>query len=528
MKKIMIVDDEIFVRLGIKSIADWESHGYQMVCEATNGVEALEKIEQYSPDIVLTDLMMDKMDGFELIEQCGVKYPHIKFVVLSSYNDFDKVRKAMKLGAEDYIFKLTVKPEEILNVLDEVSKKQGEPPESHQEVLLRKNLTAIKTRLIKMAVQDTCLREAELLHEFQAAGLSLDFEKPVAALCISVDNFYAQQKKGVFPDLPLLKFSMENIVQEIISTAFRAETFHYDQGDVITLVELERCEIPSQLEQLVSTAIDCIRRYLGTGVTAATGKPFRGILGIREAFSQSLEVLSTRFLSGGEQLYCWAGPRERKNLELPEKLHPDVLDGLFQQGDFSGVEDYLRTVLSWCRGSGAENQQIRVELLELYQRFRRYALADQGEFDGLQDEYGLTLYEAVTRYDLLSSVEESFLHLLRQCAQFRESGGRACRGEIAAVLSFIRENLDQELTVQAASKIANMSESYFSHLFKNETGLSFINYVNKQKIEKAQQLLRTTDRRINEIALAVGIDNPNYFSILFKKWTGKSPNECRS
>lgn len=109
MKKLMIVDDEMFVRLGIQSILNWEEHGYRIVCEASNGVDALEKIEKYRPNIVLTDLMMEKMDGFELIETCARQYPKVRFIVLSSYNDFENVRRAMKLGAEDYIFKLTAK-----------------------------------------------------------------------------------------------------------------------------------------------------------------------------------------------------------------------------------------------------------------------------------------------------------------------------------------------------------------------------------------------------------------------------------
>ena len=109
MKKLMIVDDEFLVRLGIASLMTWENYGYTIAAEASNGKEALEKIEGDHPDIVLTDLMMSPGDGFELIETCLKKYPEMKFIVLSNYNDFDNVRKAMKLGASDYVFKLTCK-----------------------------------------------------------------------------------------------------------------------------------------------------------------------------------------------------------------------------------------------------------------------------------------------------------------------------------------------------------------------------------------------------------------------------------
>ena len=121
MKRVMIVDDEVLVRLGIQSLIKWENYGYQIVCDASDGEEALQKIRQYQPDIVLTDLKMSPVDGFELISRCREKHPHIQFVVLSSYNDFDNVRNAMKMGAFDYVFKLTVKPEELLKIMDEAT-----------------------------------------------------------------------------------------------------------------------------------------------------------------------------------------------------------------------------------------------------------------------------------------------------------------------------------------------------------------------------------------------------------------------
>ena len=150
MKRVMIVDDEVLVRLGIQSLIKWENHGYQIVCDASDGEEALQKIRQYQPDIVLTDLKMSPVDGFELISECREKYPHIQFIVLSSYNDFDNVRSAMKMGAFDYVFKLTVKPEELLKVMDEAAS-LGKGTETAQETtsLAERNLEVIKKGLFK-------------------------------------------------------------------------------------------------------------------------------------------------------------------------------------------------------------------------------------------------------------------------------------------------------------------------------------------------------------------------------------------
>ena len=529
MRKIMVVDDEIFVRLGIKSILDWEKHGYSVVCEASDGLEAMERIEQYRPDIVLTDLMMDKMDGFELISRCKVKYPETKFVVLSSYNDFDNVRRAMKLGAEDYIFKLTVKPEEMLAVLDETSQKLSPPKEDAHDALLRKNIAAIKTRLIRVAVQQSYLSEQELAREFVSLKLDLDFTKPCTMLYLSVDDFFARQRSGAFPELSLLKFSMENVIQELISQSFRAETFGYDAGDMIALVNLRQGEGHGELRDPISSVIACIRRYLGVGVTAAMSRPFLGIGGIKNAFAESRELLAERFWSGGERFYWEKSPRaESAAQDGAQSRGYGELEVYLKNRKYPEVREYLSRTFQLYEKTGKSAQQVRIELLEIYHRLRRFALSSQMDFDALRDANGLTMYEAVTRYDLLSSISKSLSGFLDQCEECRAGETGVFRREIAAVTQYVEENLDQELTVQAAAKIANMSESYFSHLFKSETGMSFVNYVNKVRIERAEELLRKTNKRISEVALAVGIDNPNYFSILFKKIMGRSPNESRS
>ena len=89
MRKLLIVDDEFIVRMGIKSIVNWEDFGYYIVGEASDGAAALSLMESVRPDIVLTDLIMEPMDGFELIRQSRKRFPKTKFVVLSNYNDFE-------------------------------------------------------------------------------------------------------------------------------------------------------------------------------------------------------------------------------------------------------------------------------------------------------------------------------------------------------------------------------------------------------------------------------------------------------
>jgi len=120
MRKVMIVDDEALVRIGLQSIMDWEQRGYRIEGVFKNGHEALAAARQQPYDIILTDIKMPGMDGLELIEQVKAFAPHIHVIILSSYNDFEYTRRAIQLGVKDYISKYEMEPEELLRVLDRI------------------------------------------------------------------------------------------------------------------------------------------------------------------------------------------------------------------------------------------------------------------------------------------------------------------------------------------------------------------------------------------------------------------------
>lgn len=128
--KLMIVDDEKLLRNGFKHMTDWDSKGIHIISEAINGQDALIKIQQNIPDIVLTDINMPVMNGIELTKRIKESYPNIIVIVLSGYDDYEYVRESMKYGASDYLLKASVDTDEIFDLLVNVGgkKKEKEKP----------------------------------------------------------------------------------------------------------------------------------------------------------------------------------------------------------------------------------------------------------------------------------------------------------------------------------------------------------------------------------------------------------------
>ncbi|MBP1988666.1 response regulator transcription factor [Paenibacillus eucommiae] len=116
MTKLLIVDDDRFIREGLKKLIDWDELGIEIVGEAEGGIEALRLFEEHSPHIILTDIRMPQGSGLELIEQVRSRGWNTQFIVLSGYNDYAYVRQAMKFQVEDYLLK-PVDPHELKEIM---------------------------------------------------------------------------------------------------------------------------------------------------------------------------------------------------------------------------------------------------------------------------------------------------------------------------------------------------------------------------------------------------------------------------
>lgn len=146
----MIVEDDAMYRYAVRSIIDWEAHGYRIVGEAINGEQAVSLIQEKKPNIVLTDIRMPKMNGIELIQYLRREYPEIKIVVLSAYDDFEFVKEALKLGAEDYLLKYDLGRDAVLTLMSQISDKiSRESNDSAKMKLLRQNMNRLTDDFIK-------------------------------------------------------------------------------------------------------------------------------------------------------------------------------------------------------------------------------------------------------------------------------------------------------------------------------------------------------------------------------------------
>jgi len=315
MKKILVVEDEYLVRIGICLLCDWEKHGYVVIGNASNGIEALEIIKKNKPHIILTDLMMDDMDGFELIKECQRLYPEIALVVLSNYNDFDNVKKAMQLGARDYILKLTIKPQELLETLDLIKIDTSANSLIDPSKVLLNNLSPIWSRMLRIAIEASYESEEEFKKQLKDVGIVIDWGNPFYILQIIVDDYLEKVRSDEISEPQLLLSTMEHIVQEaFLNIGNPINVIIHEKGRIAVLVSAGSMDYTVLNEQLLA-AYKIIRenaaRFLDIGVSAYLSSECNDLEDLSVFMKDAdFSLYSTLWGVSGQFLTAESSPRE--------------------------------------------------------------------------------------------------------------------------------------------------------------------------------------------------------------------------
>ncbi len=508
MKKVLLVDDEFLVRVGLRAIVDWQAHGYDIVGEAGDGKEALDLIEKTRPDIVITDIMMQPMDGISLIKACKERFGAVQFVVLSSYNDYDNVRQAMKCGAVDYIFKLTLTEEGILEVLDELVVTLPEPLDQPPKEALS------PTRFFKRLLGG----EAHLLSSEDVATMKAmlpptDNGQWLFLLQV-IDGFSLlvwQKRQRV------LSFAVQNILEEVLDTVGgRVATL--ENGELLAILPVDQ----AVLRRCFSQYTEYLSRYLQVTVTATT--TVCDLQTLQQRYGEMQACLSQSFFATEETsvLLPLQAATAVSSPPLDFTAFQNSLLCRHRQESVRILEHTFDTLFA----SSLQASETKAELMRLYGVFCNHA--DRANWaQQYLDEQGLSLYQAVMTYDRLTQIKATFLSCLTgyfdQCVAEGVSG----RQEIHQLKQWMRANLQSAISVKQLAEIVNMNENYLSHLFKKEAGQSITEYLTALRVQRAKELLAGTDLQVQEVAAAIGMENTNYFSSLFKKETGQNPKEFR-
>ena len=477
MVKLFLVEDEIVMRDGIKRQINWEKEDIEFVGEASDGELAWPMILETKPDILLTDIKMPFMDGLELSALVRKELPDTAIIILSGYDEFVYAQQAVSLGVTDYLLK-PLPPGKLLECIRRVQEKieqERAQPENNawSEELAREQKDAEKNLLFRALVtNDRSLKEILAMADHLGIHISARY--------YSVILMTVRGKENAMPS-EQLRTELAAIPEQIPGWIFFDRN---ENGFAMIGTANSEEEVSDTQKELIRRLKECVEKDAAA-------------LDIDQAVTNdnSRKMLEEYLRTG--------------TLEEAEPF----LEGLFQSIGEDNLNSYLLlTYLS----------------MDMYFTMVRF-LKDMGrqvnEIDKKCGDINSLLKGRITAEQARSYLTS----YLKEVIALRDHNTEKRYGKILRqAVSYIDTHFDQEdISLNRVAQTVGMSPNHFSSIFSQELGTTFIEYLIGKRMERAKELLRTTQLRSSEVAYRVGYRDPHYFSSTFKKIQGMTPREYR-
>jgi two-component system response regulator YesN len=525
--RLMLVDDEPEIREGMKEIVDWEACGFQLVAEADNGVDALQLAEQTRPDLVITDVRMHFMDGLEMVERMRAFLPMTQFIVVSGYDEFEYTRKSIQIRIADYVLK-PISAQEFTAVLERAKRALDEEHMRHNSVQVMNRIFSDSLPILReqlfCSLMSGGMDEMSVRSAAARYGLDLDAERyAVALLRISPGG-----ENPLAGDEELVRLAVDRIVREVLTARVSCHVFNYN-GRVAAIAMLRAEQSMSELMALFETAATVVRDYLGASVAAGVGEPFRQLSGIPESAAQAQSALNHLALVDDGQVIYIRDLKPRSSAHLA--ADPQALANLslaIRSRQKQEIERSAHALIDRLRGAQISFGEYQVYMMEVLMAVMRVARDAQAEIDILSGDSGDLIRDFLEAREL-DEVEAMLISLCGEVAdgigaERKENGKRVIQQALELI---VRQAGEPLLTIERVCEELRVSPVYLRTLFRRETGQTFHQYLTGLRMNRAMELLRTTNLKTAEVAQKSGLGDASYFSYSFKKHYGVSPSQVR-
>lgn len=522
MIKTMLVDDDVEMLDWLEKIIDWGKFGYSISAIARNGTAALAMCREEVPDLIITDITMPGMDGVELINEVQKLKPDIKCIFLTCHEDFNYALKAVKLQVEDYVLKYTLTQNSLSELLCKFSRTFLAENSKYDEVyLLNRELSSSKIILEEKFFTDISenisLSKENILERAKALKIKL-VDGPFRVICTYVDNYEKSMERSTAKENYLFKAHVLKLAEEILQNE-NIKYFALGKGIYAALYwdGDSYFAVKKNLEEKLKQFHASVFEALNVPVSSCIGSSYMLYGDIGKALDENKQLRDSYFYDGSGFIIS-----ERKTYSTEDGnslLEEFTADFILALNKSDRV--LINQTLEWLYNKLQKSNYSPACVKRIYNNIKM-----QMELTALKK--GKDIGTAMADPDTFMAVKENLSEMIESYLVLSAMNPPVTsRREISAVLRYIDTNISERITCESMAAMVNMNSSYFSRLFKNETGVNFSDYLINKRIEKATLLLKTTNIKIEEITKAVGLEQPSYFYKLYRKVTGKTPGEVR-
>lgn len=519
--KVLIADDEYWTREKLKRMISWEEYSLQLMPLAVDGEDVLRKMEEETPDILITDINMPFLSGTELLSIVQEKYPQVVSFVVSGYSDFSYVKDSFMAGSINYLMKPVTKMD-LVNALVKALEIIGERENEKQKLQEAASLIE-DTEFSQMIAHQTIPLASSISvnNDMDLAGISL--------ILLNIHNLQEtvrknRQNRGRF------SYQIKEKIREYLHND-KAIVFNYIYHSNEFLIITEKSG-----EELIQAA-ERVKTGIGELVQARLTLCISGhsysMESIHMAYMETVGLLMERRFRMEDEIISGSSGEKRQ-----EKIALHFNDELEKQIRYylsiGNADEVYRIVteetgLYQCEKTGwsyLEVKQTVRQILNVLQDFsiREYSAEKAIDIDYLTEFVENTI-ESLNTKNLCDVLKEVINMLVPEKKEMATDSMKAIVREAAA---WIDGHYYEEMSLMALAEQFHVEHSYFSRVFRQEIGKSPVVYITEKRIEKAKQFMREGERNLTEIAFIVGYDDYTYFNRVFRKNTGCSPREYRN
>lgn len=531
MIQALIVDDEPMHVQGLVRHIDWDKLGYAKPMTAESGEEALQILACNRVDVLITDVSMPGMTGIELLAKCKSDYPEtqaMQTVMVSGYDEFEFVQEAIHLGAKAYVLKpiKTAELEEKLAAF-RVTIEKREQIERETSALKEKvtgSHDVLHERLVNDLIEGRILNE-ELLDSWRSLLELPAGEWQTTLFLFGYDRLYSSHANDAKQRILFIEGLMKSVKVGLAGFAgvYTGKT-GADEAAVlhVNASPSDRAKLEKQLVFIQ----DVLREQHQATVTVGISRESRDWEEIPLLYKEVKHMMANGRLAGGGQILYFDRMEmsEYRNFRLREEYIPEIFR-LLEQGDSSGAAVYFNHAFDMLLTQEAVTfsyvQAFGMGLIsELARKIKR-----SKESDG---DTNILMWQRLIDCTGAAEIREVVLEYLDQCGAIKQKEQSAQQHHlIHRIAAHLKEHLQDNLTVKQLAELFHLNSSYLSVLFKKETGQTISDFVSEARIIKAKELLGDPNIKVYEVAEQVGFQTAAYFTFLFKKMTGITPQEFR-
>lgn len=499
--RIVVIEDEGAIREGLVHMIKSRTN-YQVVGICKNGLEGIEVVERERPDCIITDIRMEEMDGLEMLQILRDKKIMPYSIILSGYSDFEYARKALRLGAEEYLLK-PISIDVLERCLQSIEQK------------IQKNKSDEDDQL-ENDIRTYLFTENGESEEVSRAKENIRLHISDTDMGILLTGYYGNLKQ----DTDLLEHQIKT-VERLAKSVKILDVSDADKKmrTLFLLGEEESCKEALQIFVENVAEYTRLKKY---GIHWAASKQI-SFESLKTAFNWQLQCLldSLAVMEGGMIPTDERNHESKTFLEYPHKLEKLILRDL-EEGNQENLQTDIEQFLDSVIGMQYDAKDIRRAVVKLMTKMMDVAKElNQKAYDILLEQNHMQeVLNSYTRFEL-----SDILNTLGTTICEKETKDGISNYIINRTLEYIRMHYKEGITLEETADMLDITPEYLSMLFKREMGMNFSVFLKKFRLSHAKRLLRGTDMKVYEVAEACGYSNSNYFTRVFKEETGISPAE---